>query len=85
MIKTEFKEQGHTTVQTFICDDIEEAIERIVPHIRPQSKNFYKKELREELQRDGESIVDHHAIGMHTKVYYQPKIEQNKNQTLLFK
>ena len=36
-------------------------IDTLLPLIRGRSQDFYRKELREDLERDGYSIVDVHA------------------------
>lgn len=41
--------------------DVNEIVNRLVERIRPQSKEFYRKELRHDLETIGESIVDRHA------------------------
>lgn len=55
------------------CDvrgyDVDEIVESLVPLIRPQSRSFYREHLRDELQRNGRSLVDVHAgCGTHYTV-----------------
>ena len=69
MIKTDYTKTGNTTVRVISSDSIDEVIESVVPTIREQSQNFYKRELQSDLEQAGESIIDHHAIGVRTKVY----------------
>jgi len=46
-----------------VGDDIDEIVEAMILRVRPQSKEFYRKELRRDLERNGESLVDVHAGG----------------------
>lgn len=40
---------------------IEEIISEMLPRIRKQSQDFYKKNIREELQKKNDTIIDRHA------------------------
>ena len=40
---------------------INEAISEMIPRIRKQSQDFYTKNLREELEKKGSTIIDQHA------------------------
>lgn len=42
-------------------DDIDEAINELLPRIRKQSQNFYAKNIREDLAKKGNTIIDQHA------------------------
>lgn len=41
--------------------NIDEAISEMLPRIRKQSQDFYRKNIREELERKGNTIIDQHA------------------------
>jgi hypothetical protein len=40
---------------------IEEVISEMLPRIRKQSQDFYKKNICEELQKKNDTIIDRHA------------------------
>lgn len=40
---------------------IDEVISEMMPRIRKQSQDFYKKNIREELQKKNDTIIDQHA------------------------
>lgn len=40
---------------------INEVISKIIPRIRKQSQEFYKKNIREELENKNVTIIDRHA------------------------
>ncbi len=42
-------------------DTIDNAIKELIPRIRKQSQDFYDKNIREELERKGNTIIDQHA------------------------
>ena len=42
-------------------DSIDTAIKELIPRIRKQSQDFYIKNIREELERKGNTIIDQHA------------------------
>jgi hypothetical protein len=42
-------------------DSIDTAIKELIPRIRKQSQDFYTKNIREELERKGSTIIDQHA------------------------
>jgi hypothetical protein len=42
-------------------DSIENAIKELIPRIRKHSQDFYAKNIREELERKGNTIIDQHA------------------------
>ena len=42
-------------------DTIDNAIKELIPRIRKQSQDFYAKNIREELERKGNTIIDQHA------------------------
>jgi hypothetical protein len=46
---------------TIVGDDLEELINDTIKRIRPQSKIYYEKELRIDLLKNKESMVDVHA------------------------
>ncbi len=73
-------------------DTPDEIIVTLLPLIRSRSQDFYHKELRADLERDGSSHVDNHA-GQGT--YYRVSLNKQKSkrkrtprsrkgQTLLF-
>jgi len=43
------------------ANNIEEVISEMLPRIRKQSQPFYGKNIREELERKNETIIDQHA------------------------
>ena len=53
--------------------DSDELVSECVARIRIQSKDFYKRELQEELKRDGKSLIDAHA-GM--GIFYEVILKQ---------
>lgn len=57
-------------------DSIEEAIAWVLPRIRNISKAFYKKEIRNDLEKNGKSIVDSHAG---QGVFYLIKLNEKRN------
>ena len=46
---------------TIECDDIDLLIDDCIKRIRPQSKEYYKKELRIDLIKNKKSMIDVHA------------------------
>jgi hypothetical protein len=46
---------------TIECSDIDLLIEDCVKRLRPQSKSYYKKELRIDLEKNKISMIDAHA------------------------
>lgn len=42
-------------------DSIDNAIKELIPRIRKQSQEFYTKNIREELEKKGNTIIDQHA------------------------
>jgi hypothetical protein len=40
---------------------IDEVIFEMIPRIRKQSQEFYKKNIREELEKKNDTIIDRHA------------------------
>lgn len=40
---------------------IEEVISEMIPRIRKQSQDFYRKNIREELEKKNDTIIDQHA------------------------
>lgn len=42
-------------------DSIDNAIKELIPRIRKQSQDFYTKNIREELEKKGNTIIDQHA------------------------
>ena len=46
---------------TIVGDDLEELIKDTIKRIRPQSKIYYEKELRIDLLKNKESMIDVHA------------------------
>jgi nucleoside-triphosphatase THEP1 len=42
-------------------DSVDNAIKELIPRIRKQSQDFYTKNIREELERKGNTIIDQHA------------------------
>ena len=40
---------------------IDEVITEMIPRIRKQSQEFYKKNIREELKKKNNTIIDQHA------------------------
>ena len=46
---------------TIECSDIDLLIEDCIKRIRPQSKNYYKKELKIDLEKNKKSLIDVHA------------------------
>ena len=43
------------------ANSIDEVVSEMIPRIRKQSQEFYKKNIREELERKGNTIIDQHA------------------------
>ena len=43
------------------ADTIDEVISELIPRIRKQSQEFYKKNIREELEKKNNTIIDQHA------------------------
>ena len=41
--------------------DISEIVAECMPFVRQKSKAFYEKDIAEELQKKGETIIDRHA------------------------
>lgn len=46
---------------TIECSDIDLLIEDCIKRLRPQSKEYYKKELRVDLEKNKISMIDAHA------------------------
>ena len=46
---------------TVIGDSIDEIIDKCLPRIRNMSTEFYKRELRKDLEQKGKSHIDRHA------------------------
>ena len=44
-----------------IGDNINEIIDFALNRIRPQNKEFYRREIKEDLTKDGSSVISHHA------------------------
>jgi hypothetical protein len=42
-------------------DSIDNAIKELIPRIRKQSQEFYTKNIREDLEKKGNTIIDQHA------------------------
>ena len=42
-------------------DSIDTALKELIPRIRKQSQDFYSKNISEELQIKGSTIIDQHA------------------------
>lgn len=63
MIEIQTNESNGMTFQRAIVDSVEEALGYLLPRIRRQSKAFYEKEIRREMEEDGETVVDKHAGG----------------------
>ena len=42
-------------------DSVDNAIKELIPRIRKQSQDFNTKNIREELERKGNTIIDQHA------------------------
>lgn len=58
-----------TNSYTIIGDSIDELIEECLKRIRPQSKDFYKSELRKDLEAKNTTLIDRHAgMGSYYKV-----------------
>lgn len=57
-------------------DSIEEAIACVLPRIRNISKAFYAREIRSDLAKTGESMVDSHAG---QGVFYLIKLNEKRN------
>ena len=43
------------------ANTINEVISEMIPRIRKQSQEFYKKNIREELEKKNNTIIDQHA------------------------
>lgn len=52
-------------------DDVDTLIDACLSRIRPQSKDFYEKQLRSDLDKCTKSLIDRHA-GM--GIYYNVKL-----------
>ena len=70
MIEVSHAPTSHdTNSYTIVGDSINELIEECLKRIRPQSKEFYKKELRKDLESKNKSLIDRHAgMGVFYKV-----------------
>ena len=54
---------GAAAYQVMRVDTVEEALEAIVPRIRTKSREFYRGEIRADLEQYGRAVVDQHAGG----------------------
>lgn len=61
MIERQVVDDAGFRAENYIVNTIEEALDTLLPRIRRQSKEFYAKEIRRELEEDGETVVDKHA------------------------
>jgi hypothetical protein len=71
VIKITHTPQTHTeNSYRMVGDSVDELVEECLKRIRPQSKGFYKKELRNDLETSGKSLIDVHAgMGNSYNVY----------------
>ena len=60
---------------------VDEVITEMIPRIRQQSQNYYKKKMREELENKNNTIVDRHAGN---GIFYTIKIVNEFTSCLLY-
>lgn len=67
----ELNTNGTTVNQCYVVgDDVDEIVAEVIRSVRPQSKDFYRCELRKDLEERGHSHVDVHAgNGVRYSVY----------------
>jgi len=60
--------EPHSGQRYVTGDTVEELMDFIMPHIRAESQEFYRREIPQDLELVGISLVDRHAAGLLTRL-----------------